>query len=55
MTSISNFETKTCDVQFFRNSLIKLIQHNLKTSDMLINSYEKAVTWSYEKDFSSMC
>ena len=44
-----------CNVQLFRSSLINLIQHNLTTSDIfLIKLYEKGVTWSYEKDFSSM-
>ena len=49
--SNKNFKTKMCDVQLFRNCLIKLIEHNLKTSNILINPCEKAVTWSYEKDF----
>ena len=46
MTSINNFKTKTCDVQLFRNCLINLIQHNLKTSNILIDPCEKAVTLS---------
>ena len=50
---MNNFKTEMCDVQLFRNSFINLTQHNLKTSDVLINPYEKAVTWSCEIDLSS--
>ena len=39
-------KTKTNDEQLFRNSLINLIQHNFKTSDILISPCEKAVRWS---------
>ena len=53
MTSISNFKTKTCDVPQFRNSFINPIQHNLKPRDILINAYEKAVTWSYEYELKA--
>ena len=54
MTSFNNFKTETCDVQLFRNSFNYIAQYNLKTSDVLKNPYEKAVTWSCEIDLSSM-
>ena len=34
--------------------LINRMQHNLKTNDISINPCEKVVTWSCEKDFSSL-